>query len=89
MGGVLAPFSRPWRRAWFIAVKGGLSPVGEWCIELELIPLVDTRGVAGGVTFIGNGNKDARCLFRRLNPKRPEPPLGVEYGFGGMFSNET
>lgn len=30
MGGVLVPFSRPWSRAWFIAVKGGLSPVGEW-----------------------------------------------------------
>lgn len=48
------------------------------------MPLVDARGVAGavsgnsgGVIFIGNGNRDARCLFRRLNPKRPEPVLGV------------
>jgi hypothetical protein len=56
---------------------------------------VETRGVAGavsgnsgGVIFIGSGNKDARCLFRLPNPKRPEPVLGVEYGFG-VASKET
>ena len=39
--------------------------------------LVDARGVAGAVSgnlggdiFIGSGNKDARCLFRRGNLKR-------------------
>lgn len=59
------------------------------------MPLVDARGVAGavsgnsgGVIFIGNGNKDARCLFRRLNPKRPEPVLGVKCCFWGC-SKET
>ena len=60
-----------------------------------LIPLVDARGVAGavsgnsgGVIFIGSGNKDARCLFRLLNPKRPDPDLGVVCIFG-VVSKET
>ena len=59
------------------------------------MPLVETRGVAGavlgnsgGAIFIGNGNKDARCLFRRPNPKRDEPDLGVGRGLG-VCSKET
>lgn len=58
------------------------------------MPLVEARGVAGAVSgnsggaiFIGNGNKDARCLFRRPNPNRPELALGVWRGLG-VCSNE-
>lgn len=65
------------------AVKGGLYPPGELVAEVELRALVDARGVAGAVggsIFIGTGNNDARCLFRRGSLNRPV--LTVEDGFG-------
>lgn len=94
IGGVLSPFSGSRWRVLLMAVKGGLSPPGEYCAEPLLTLLVDARGVAGAVSgnsgggiFIGRGNKDARCL-RRPNPKRLELVLLVRRGLG-VWSNET
>jgi hypothetical protein len=45
-------------------------------------------GNSGGGIFIGNGNNDARCLFRRPKPNRPEPDFWLGRGFG-VCSKET
>lgn len=94
IGGVFVPSWGPCRRPLLMAVRGGLSPPGEWWAEPLLMPLVDARGVAGAVSgnsgggiFIGRGNKDARC-FLRPKPNRPEPDFCVWRGLG-VFSNDT
>lgn len=92
IGDGLSPLSSS--RGWCMAVKGGLSAPGEWWAEPLLMPLVDTRGVAGavsgnsgGVIFMGRGNSEGRC-FLRAKKLRPELCLGVWRGLG-VFSNET
>lgn len=67
--------------------------MGEWFVEPVLIALVEARGVAGAVSgnsgggiFIGNGNNDARCLFRR-----PNANLWLDFGGAlgvGVFAKE-